>query len=205
MLLFNRPNLKSADSPRGEFRFSALRPRLSVCTLLCLATLVAICCSVAGIQLRERHKWLERDRKWQELGFMVLYDDDRQPNQFYAVGQPLTTVVVADWNLPDTLECLICRRIRLRDADLAGLECLPKLKIIALVDASLTDDALQTMARCGALTRLNISGNSISDAGISNLAKIRTLQFLDITRTDLSPHGVAELRRQLPDTEIVAQ
>lgn len=50
---------------------------------------------------------------------------------------------------------------------------------------------------------LNLEVSSVTDAGLKELAQLKNLKRLVLTRTDVSDGGVEELKKALPNCEII--
>ena len=84
--------------------------------------------------------------------------------------------------------------------DLAGIKSLKSLK---LRQTNLDDYSLPLVARCAALTYLDISTNAkITDKSIGSLKKLQHLDSLELKDTKITMDGIKSLKG-LPLTELV--
>ena len=81
---------------------------------------------------------------------------------------------------------------------------MPEIRIIGLSDTAITNQALPLLARLPHLDCLDIDGTVIDDAAIEALSAFPRLTVLHASRTKLTNAGVRELRRRLPNCEIVS-
>lgn len=88
------------------------------------------------------------------------------------------------------------------NADMAVLSQLPELQELDLHETAVTDAGLTQIARMPRLRSLNLRGNRISDNGLRWLTNLANLDELDLRDTLVTAHGVAELRRYLPEANI---
>jgi hypothetical protein len=89
------------------------------------------------------------------------------------------------------------------DTGVAHLRRLNRLRTLILVGTVVTDDGLRHITGLSRLKTLKISSPNITDEGIPHLLRLKKLEDLCISGTSISEAGVAELRRGLPNCEIV--
>jgi predicted nucleic acid-binding protein len=126
------------------------------------------------------------------------------------------------------LRSLYLRNRGVTDAGLPYLKDLAELRTLYLGGTSVTDGGLDHIANLHSLRTLNLAGTAISDAGLSHLSALtgleslvlwgtrvtdaglihlhglRGLRKVDLELTRVSPTGLEELRRALPQAEILA-
>lgn len=113
-----------------------------------------------------------------------------------AKGAALTDVglrILAGIATIEAIELLGARGITAKG--IAELAALPSLRQVRIVGVDLDDDALVQLARCGALTELELSGvRTFGDRGIQALAGCRTLRRLSLrTCAQLTSPMIARL------------
>ncbi|MGD8323564.1 MAG: leucine-rich repeat domain-containing protein, partial [Gammaproteobacteria bacterium] len=105
----------------------------------------------------------------------------------------------------DSIVSLDLQSAGLDDADLAGFDAFDSLTSLRLSNNDLTDAGLAAVTQLQNLEVLNLYGNaSISDAAIEALAQLDRLRAVYLWNTAVSPGGIARLRTQRPELEIIA-
>ncbi len=101
-------------------------------------------------------------------------------------------------------------RLPLTDAGLTTLASLKKLEDLNLLFSEgfagpiVTDAGMTSLANLGALKRLNLVGASITDRSLDDLSQMRTLRRLTLIDTQISEQGILQLRRLLPECQILS-
>lgn len=80
------------------------------------------------------------------------------------------------------------------DADLEHLAEIGSLEVLLLSDTEITDVGLQHLARLTSLGTLGIGSNKITDAGLLHLRGLNNLQTLDLSKTQTTDAGLLHLR-----------
>ncbi len=91
---------------------------------------------------------------------------------------------------------------KVTDDGLKCLHCLTNLETLVLADENFSDRCLEHLATLPHLKLLNLNGCRITDDSIPLLQQHTALETLMLYDTDISPHGLAELKRALPDCKI---
>jgi len=115
-------------------------------------------------------------------------------------GRGLATVIK---NLPGLQQ--IYTGSQTRDEDLVHLLELPKFKGLSVSDTLVTDAGMETIGKLKDLVFLNISRTKITDAGLKPLKQLTNLRRLPINRLKLTEAGIDDLRKALPQLEIIKQ
>ncbi len=89
------------------------------------------------------------------------------------------------------------------DTGIAHLKRLARLEALVLVGTTVTNDGLRELTGLQRLKRLKISSPNITDEGIPHFLRLRNLEALCVSGTSISEAGVSELRRGLPNCQIV--
>ncbi len=76
---------------------------------------------------------------------------------------------------------------------------------IVLNRTSLGDDDLRQIGRLNQLTDLSLEATAISNRGLSHLVKPKKRIWLNLYRTQISPEGIAQIRANLPECDVVWQ
>jgi hypothetical protein len=84
-----------------------------------------------------------------------------------------------------------------RDADLAVLEKLPKLKNLFLGRTQIGDAGLEHLKNAAQLETLSLNGTGVTDAGLKSLIELKNLKTLNLQETRVTNGGVALLRKSL--------
>ena len=83
------------------------------------------------------------------------------------------------------------------------LSRLPELQAISLAHSKLDDAGMEHLAALSNLTWLRLDNTGISDSGLRHLHSLNGLQDVTLMRTSVTMAGVAELRRALPDCQVI--
>jgi predicted nucleic acid-binding protein len=89
------------------------------------------------------------------------------------------------------------------DAGLVHLRGLVGLRTLNLARTAITDAGLAHLRELNGLRKLVLWGTGVTDTGLSYLRTLAGLRELDLERTQVSEAGVEDLRRALPEVEIV--
>ena len=81
------------------------------------------------------------------------------------------------------------------------LRRLPRLRVLTLSRAKITNEGCRRLATFPALEELNLNSRSIHDAGVLELARLKKLRLLKINAA-ASAETFARLQQALPDCEI---
>ena len=100
---------------------------------------------------------------------------------------------------------LILRRSRVTDGELKLLAYMPHLRRIDLGETGIDGSGFEHIDHLKFVESLNLYGTKVNDDAIPYLAKLQSLQRLYVWKSKISPKGVSELRKLLPDTEIIAE
>lgn len=89
------------------------------------------------------------------------------------------------------------------DEGFAQLEVLTKLQELDLEGCtSLTDAAMNTVAKLTDIRKLKLKGTNIGDDGLAHLASCKQLRELNLEQTQVSRDGIDKLQAALPDCVI---
>lgn len=86
------------------------------------------------------------------------------------------------------------KKHRIADADLVHLAEIGSLEFLSLSWTEITDEGLQHLARLTSLVTLDIGDNKIADAGLHHLRGLNNLQNLKLSRTQITDAGLLHLR-----------
>lgn len=117
-------------------------------------------------------------------------------------GMPTTANDVARLAKMTTLHQLYVYGADLFDDEIARLAGLPLLDDLNLGGTRITDRSLEQLGRLK-LKRLFVTGTNLTDVGLTALYLCKTLQHIDVSRTRVTADGVANLRKSLPECEVV--
>ncbi len=79
---------------------------------------------------------------------------------------------------------------------------LPHLRLLAIQDTALNDEALKYLVDLSELQGLYLRGTAITDASVETLSQMSHLEVLNIQNTNLSDQAIQSLRDALPDTRV---
>ena len=209
-------NLGTTDSRRDEVQ-RGLRDgrmaRYSLRGLLLFVTVSAIFVSLMvpwmtarlDQQTRE-HLQREQDLFWRSTGYSVLRKDHSQPEIVLALDLPSSRYAIRDLKLPDSITTVVIRRGVFDDETAVGLDTLPNLKLLVVMDTAITDDAMRIISNCRRVRVLNIMNNrGISDASVDLIAAMGELEVVYIEGAGISRDGAKRLREKLEDAQVIGR
>jgi mono/diheme cytochrome c family protein len=89
------------------------------------------------------------------------------------------------------------------DRQVGQLKGFANLERLHLERTSITDEALKSLSGLKRLRYLNLVGTQVGDAGLGALAGLADLQELYVWQSKVTAGGAAELRKKLPDLQLV--
>ena len=89
------------------------------------------------------------------------------------------------------------------DASIALLASAPNLRMVRLSETEITDASMDTLAKLTKLESVNLYGTKVTDAGVKKLSALPNLKRLYLWQTAVTPEAIAELKKTLPELEIV--
>jgi len=104
--------------------------------------------------------------------------------------------------MPELVQLMI-HGCHITDAGFAKLSGLKKLKRLGLQYAPITDASMPIIGQNTDLENMTLSFTNITDAGLPYLYNLKKLTYLGLQSQTLTPAAVAELRRQLPQCNVV--
>jgi Leucine-rich repeat (LRR) protein len=100
------------------------------------------------------------------------------------------------------IEVMLCGN-RVTDADLAQLQEMNQLQSLDLNSTQVTDEGLVHLKGLAHLQSLNLGGTKVTDAGLQHVKRLPRLQVLWLSGTKVSDSGLRDLRKTLPNCQIV--
>jgi hypothetical protein len=101
------------------------------------------------------------------------------------------------------LQALHLNDTRVTDEGLRHLQGLAQLRELGLYRTGVTDAGLSTLRGLNGLQSLTLSGAAITDRGLDPLKGVRALKQLFLYDTRVTAAGVAELKRALPNVQVL--
>ena len=144
--------------------------------------------------------------KIRELGGQVLplaQKDDRLDVSFYLQPDSVSDDSLRLLQDLNKIACLNLRGTPITDKGLEQLQGLQTLTRLHLEMTRITDTGLKHLKGLKNLTYLNLYGTRVSDKGLEHLKGLTQLRKLYLWQTDVTSAGSADLKRALPDLEIV--
>lgn len=89
------------------------------------------------------------------------------------------------------------------DGAMASIAKLKNLQKLHLERTAITDAGLRQLTGLPYLEYLNLYGTAITDAGLTSLASLKSLQTVYLWQTKTTEAGIANLRKALPNLEVV--
>ncbi|MGJ8643591.1 MAG: c-type cytochrome domain-containing protein [Luteolibacter sp.] len=78
-----------------------------------------------------------------------------------------------------------------------------KLRVLRLAETGVTDASLDGLVKLESLESVNLYGTTVTDAGVKKLAALPNLKRLYLWQTEVSDSAIAELKKALPELEII--
>jgi len=92
---------------------------------------------------------------------------------------------------------------KVTDKGVALLSSAENLRMIRLSETPVTDAAIDTLVKLSKLESVNLYGTAVTDAGVSKLSALPNLKRLYLWQTKVTPAAIEELKKKLPNCEIV--
>lgn len=89
------------------------------------------------------------------------------------------------------------------DKSVALLASAENLKMVRLAETEIGDASMDTLVKLKNLESVNLFGTKVTDAGVKKLSTLPNLKHLYLWQTAVTPEAIAELKKALPDLEIV--
>jgi len=101
------------------------------------------------------------------------------------------------------LNLLDLSQTRVTDAGLVHLRGLTQLDVLNLSNTQVTDTGLEHLGRLPRLDLLDLSKTPVTDAGLMHFRGLTGLRMLFLDNTQVTDEGVAELKKALPNCQIL--
>jgi len=194
-----------------------------------LVITVAIPCCWLAVKMRQAEKQTKAVEAIEKAGGWVFYDyqmDHSAPWKESPSPGWLAKVVGADF-LSDVgavhlmycvigddmldnhlkgltrLEGLNLAHTQITDDALSHVKGMTTLEELNLTDTQITDDALSHLKGLTRLKLLGLPHMPVTDAGLAHLKQLENLERLSLRDIDVSEEGIEELRKALPNCQIV--
>jgi uncharacterized membrane protein len=92
---------------------------------------------------------------------------------------------------------------KITDQAVAQLSKASNLRLIRLAETQITDQAIEVLLKLPALESINLYGTKVTDAGVAKLAGMTKLKRLYLWQTPVTPATIEDLRKKLPECEII--
>ncbi|MEM9237490.1 MAG: c-type cytochrome domain-containing protein, partial [Verrucomicrobiota bacterium] len=92
---------------------------------------------------------------------------------------------------------------KVSDKGVAAIGEAKQLKMLRLSETGITDASLETIAGLVDLESLNLYGTAVTTSGVMKLAELPKLKRLYLWQTQVDEAGIEELKKKMPDCEIV--
>jgi internalin A len=123
--------------------------------------------------------------------------------QLSLAGTPITDVGLVHLRGMTNLQTLHLWDTKVTDTGLAQLKGLTKLQELSLESLAITDAGLVHLKGLIGLQELKLAGTQITDAGLKHLTGLKNLREFPLVDTEVTDVGVAELKKALPDCNII--
>jgi hypothetical protein len=101
------------------------------------------------------------------------------------------------------LRLLDLKETAIRDEFLKHLKETPRLESLNLCKTAITDHGIANLAEIKSLRWLDLAETALTDASIQYLCDLKSLKCLIVSKGSLTPEGLENLRKRLPNCEIV--
>ena len=92
---------------------------------------------------------------------------------------------------------------KVTDKGVEAIASAKKLRMLRLSETQVTDASLETIAGLVDLESLNLYGTAVTTSGVAKLVDLPKLKRLYLWQTQVDEKGAEELRKKMPDCEIV--
>ena len=89
------------------------------------------------------------------------------------------------------------------DRSVALLAPAENLRMIRLNETAITDASMETLVKLQNLESVNLFGTKVTDEGVKKLSVLPNLKRLYLWQTDVSEEAISELKKSLPELEVV--
>ncbi|MGC4017289.1 MAG: hypothetical protein QM755_22655 [Luteolibacter sp.] len=92
---------------------------------------------------------------------------------------------------------------KVTDKSVALLSGAENLRMVRLSETGVTDASIDALVKLPKLESVNLYGTAVTDGGVQKLAGLPNLKHLYLWQTKVTPQAVDELKKKLPNCEIV--
>ncbi|MFK7850471.1 MAG: c-type cytochrome domain-containing protein [Akkermansiaceae bacterium] len=89
------------------------------------------------------------------------------------------------------------------DASVALLADAENLRMVRLSETGISDTAIDTLVQLQNLESVNLYGTAVTDEGVKKLSMLPNLKMLYLWQTEVSQEVIEELKKALPELEVV--
>ncbi len=171
------------------------RFQFSIRSLLVLVVVVAVPCSWMTVEMKKAERQQVAKTAFQRFPGYVMYGYERSGQQSASLAPSwLCRSLGCDFFASIEFVCLACDK-RFTDADMEHVESLPRLKMLRLGGANITNDGLQHLAVLTDLEELSLHRTQVGDAGLEHVQGLTQLRRLNLYATNISDSGLKYLKR----------
>jgi hypothetical protein len=175
--------------------------QFSLRTLLLFVLLCACSCSWLAVKMQQLRKQREAIEALRHFPGGIQYDYQRAKEKV-----PPGPEWLRRWAGDDVLAHVefVCLggNEKFTDETMVHVEALPRLKVLRIGGAAVSDAGLEHLGKLTQLEQLNLSRTGITDAGLEQLAILTHLNDLMLYETRVTAAGVAKLQTVLPGCRI---
>jgi hypothetical protein len=171
------------------------RFQFSIRSLLVLVVAVAVPCSWMTVEMKKADRQQVAKTAFQQFPGYVEYGYERS-GQRTASPAPswLCRLLGCDFYASIEFVCLACEK-RFTDGEMEHVESLPRLKMLRLLGANITDDGLRHLAVLTVLEELSLTRTQVGDAGLEHVQGLTKLRRLNLYATNITDSGLKYLKR----------
>ncbi|MFD0895781.1 hypothetical protein KBB96_02270 [Luteolibacter ambystomatis] len=92
---------------------------------------------------------------------------------------------------------------KVTDKSVALLSSAANLRMVRLSETGVTDASIDALVKLSKLESVNLYGTAVTDGGVQKLAGLPNLKRLYLWQTKVTPQAIDELKKKLPNCEIV--
>ncbi|BCU79741.1 c-type cytochrome domain-containing protein [Luteolibacter sp. LG18] len=92
---------------------------------------------------------------------------------------------------------------KVTDKSVALLSGAENLRMVRLSETGVTDASIDALVKLPKLESVNLYGTAVTDGGVQKLASLPNLKHLYLWQTKVTPQAIDELKKKLPNCEIV--
>ena len=166
--------------------------------------MVLICsmaCSWVAVKIEQGKRQREAVNVFRRFPGIITYDYQHH-GQPGPANRPWSCRLLGD-DLAANIDfvCLGCDK-RFTDDTLAHVESLPRLRVLRIGGAAVTDCGLRRLKTLTRLEYLSLARTKVTDSGLDCLAEMPSLHEVNLHGSGVTLDGVKKLRKAMPNCKV---